>query len=260
VKPLIPESQIENKRQQLPWKKRERDKVLNLYFAGTTPDRIAIRIGRNPKAVERLIQEYRYNERNKAVRYEPRRRKSRKGNRMTKNEWLFVKSHDKRNIPREVTARLLARAPGEILVHELDKDRKSKEVVKIETQLKFNFIKPAAVSLDQLIAHIYLRRFAHCKILSDKEYDSAKAEEIEFAGAKAKIEQAENWPHVCDFPRTFGIWHSICNTSSTRPPASGGPNECPTTTCYMRKPITRKQRSAGRSGRRRCARANERVH
>lgn len=200
MKPLIPKCRVENKRQEMPWKKKERDKALDLFFRGTHPSRIAIKLGRNPKAVERLIQEYRYNERDKALRYEPRRRVSRKGQRMTKNEWMFVKSHGKRNIPREVTARLLARAPGEILVNELVDYRQNKEVTKIETQIKFNFLKAAAPTLDQLLAHKYLYWVAKCPVIPDKEYDSAKAEEIEFGCGAESLESASGFRKALDYP------------------------------------------------------------
>jgi hypothetical protein len=201
VKPLIPDSQVVNKRQDMPWKKRERDKALDLFFRGTHPSRIAIKLQRNPKAVERLIQEYRYNERNKAVRYEPRRRLSRRGLPMTQNEWMFVKSHRKRGLAPEVTARILQRADGEVLVHQLiQKFPIKKEAARIESQIKFNFAKTVAPSLDQLLAHHYLYHCAKCPVISDKDYDCAKAEEIEFGCGREAIEKAAGYRKVIEYP------------------------------------------------------------
>lgn len=165
---LFDNAVVRNKSADEPWKKSETAKMLDSYLAGARPERIAQELGRNPKAVKRRLEQFTYNEFDRAVRYEPFRRASRSRMRLTENERLIIKAHRERNVPIEATAKVLARDANEI-----DPNRE-KDAAQVTQR------KEVAASLDLVLAYRYIYFTYKKKIISNKTYDDLKAEEIEF--------------------------------------------------------------------------------
>ncbi len=159
---FLPDEEVKNKSIDVPWKKSETDKMLDLYFGGHHPNRIAQCLGRNPKAVKRRLEQFVYNEDGRAERYEQRQRHSRKGKRITENERLMIDAHRERKIPIEVTAGILAREISEIHFDGTSQDR----------------VGPS--SLDLVLAHRYIHFVYKTPVISNNTYDNLKAEEIEY--------------------------------------------------------------------------------
>ena len=171
---LLSDNQTKNKAADLPWKKSETDRMLDLYFGGTPPDRIAIKLNRNPKAVQRRLEQFTYNEEGRAERYQPyAERISRVKQRLTQNETLLIEAHAKRGVPKKATATVLQRSVAELG----GPDKAAQEVLVLR---KFFPV------LDVIMALRYFYFKLGCKgqlkIVSDKEYDSLIHTECEFGG------------------------------------------------------------------------------
>lgn len=179
------DEEVKNKAADEPWKKSETDKMLDLYFGGAHPRRIAQILGRNPKAIKRRLEQFTYNERDRAMRYEPRQRASRKGKKFTQNELIMWEEHRKRKIPPEVTAKIFARP-----VEELNGS-------KVAKRMKNNEVKTLVPAMDI----VWALRYAHFgwkqPIISDEEYDALVQEECEFGGGTKAFEiikAHQGWP------------------------------------------------------------------
>lgn len=171
---LLPED-FRNASADLPWKKSETDRMLDEYFDGAAPAVIAARMQRNLKAVQRRLEQFSYNERDRSVLYAPFRRVSRKGKRLTPNELAFVKAHRQRQVPLDATARVLARAKSEL--EGLGSNQK---------QVLQSLPKQFVPTLDTIAAlryayHVYGKGKAG--VVSDKQYDDLVEEEREFGNA-----------------------------------------------------------------------------
>src|SRR5947207_9256974 len=116
---LFEEGKCKNEDGDLPWKKSQTARMLDDYLGGADITRIAHDLERTPKSVKRRLEQFTYNEFDRAVRYEPFRRLSRKGKRITENERLIIQAHKDRNVSVEATAKLLMRD-----VHEIKPDEK----------------------------------------------------------------------------------------------------------------------------------------
>lgn len=141
--------------------------MLDLYFAGTPPPRLAQMLGRNPKAVRRRLEQFTYNEREWVSRYQPRRRLSRQGKKLTENERRIIKAHAERKIAFEETAKLLQRP-----VSDFHKD--------LEGRVRFQEMKKFGPGVDLLFAYRYLYYVKGISMVSDHAYDELEKEEIEF--------------------------------------------------------------------------------
>lgn len=160
---------FKNERTEDPWTRKEDDKVLDLYLAGAHPKNIALTVKRNPKAINRRIEQFRNNERDRALRYEPGVRVSRKGKRFTENETMMIKAWAEAGIPTEKQARILARDEDE-----LTGGPKAKEMPK---QKALKVLIPAE---DLIWAHRYLYFVYETPVISDETYDAMVQEEIEY--------------------------------------------------------------------------------
>lgn len=179
------DEKVRNKAADKPWMKSDTDKMLDLYFAGTPPNRIAQQLDRNPKAIKRFLEQFTYNERDRAKLYEPYRRATRKGRKLTQNELLMIRAHKERNIPLKYLARVLMRD-----VDEIDGSRTAGTI-------KTNIQKETAPTLDLIWAHRYMHVVWKDPIISDKAYDDLVKEEIEYGGGEkafAKIKNHDGWP------------------------------------------------------------------
>jgi len=181
MKTFFPDEQTKNEAAEQPWKKSETDRMLDLYLSGSHPKEIAYKLSRNPKAVKRRIEQFTYNERERADRYEPFRRVGRKGKRLTQNEMVIIAAHKERGVAASVTAKVLMRE-----VDEIKPDIKGKASVK-EGRV-------VASSLDLVLAHQYIREAykTEAPIISDKTYEDMVAEEIEFGGGAGVLTRAFN--------------------------------------------------------------------
>lgn len=187
------------------WKQKDKDRMLNLIFAGQTFIALSQKMKRTENSIKRQFDVLKDNEAFAAEKYQPGpTRKSRaKKARYQPAERIIINRHTALNIPIAVTAKILQRPNKKVAKQAKEQAKEEdRQRAKLEAQLKISPMKAVAVSLDQIVAHCYLRRFANLKILSDKEYAVAVDEEIEFGGAKAKeaILSAERCPHVCDIP------------------------------------------------------------
>lgn len=196
-KTLFQDDLFRNENADKPWMKSETDRMLDLYFKGTHPDRIAVVLKRNPKAVKRRLEQFTYNEDGRAVRYEMFERDSRRGMRLTENEKLIIKAHVERNVPLEATASLLCRKVEEIRG---ESTVPSTMPVAKEGKEEHIWLKKVAPTLDLLIAHHYLFWQAKQPIISNQDYDDLKQEEIEYGCGKAAVEAVSKFRQVCDYP------------------------------------------------------------
>lgn len=191
--PLLEEESLKNEFADLPWKRSQTDKMLDMFLAGAHPKRIAYELGRNRKAIDRRIEQFRCNERDKATRYEPRRRVSRKGKRFTENEEMICRAHRERKVPFEVTAKVLQRAVEEL--------KGSPRLPKETTDMK-----RLVPSIDLIWSYRYAYYVWKMPVISDTEYDALVEEEIEYGGGErafAEIKLHRGWPiHI----RTLALY------------------------------------------------------
>lgn len=173
-----------------PWKKLERDRVLDLYFSGgegAHPKTIARRIGRTPKAVKRLLEQFAYNENERVTRYQPKRRHSRKGKKLTQNEVFLVKANADKGVPVADTARLLQRD-----ISEFYRDYKSKDIHERMKQL--------GTGVDLCLAYRYCYYVKGISIVSDYYYDQLEAEEAEFGAGGVILRETFGGDGEQDYP------------------------------------------------------------
>lgn len=159
------------------WKKKEVDRMLELYLHGADPKHIATQLHRTRKAVQRKLQEYIYNERDRVVNYTPRLRTSRKGQRFTANEKQIIQCCRDRGVSDQKIAILLARSPSEI-----EAPRPSDEAH------KWYEFKKAATGVDLVLAYRYLYYTKGISIMPDSEYDALEKEEKEFGGGSKLLD------------------------------------------------------------------------
>lgn len=193
---LFPEDKIRNPIADEPWKKSETDKMLDLYLAGCPPTRIAQVLGRNPKAVKRRLEQFGNNERDYAIRYEPFRRISRKGKRMTQNELSWLHYYRERQIPLRYLAKVLQR---EVREFGLDQEDLSHKVD----------MKRVATGVDLVLAYRYLYYVQGISILSDQAYDDIEKEEMEFGAGGEILKEKVGSDRVEDYPphiRALGLY------------------------------------------------------
>jgi len=170
---LIPQEKIQVGETPLPWKKSETDRMLDLYFGGAHPIRIAVLLHRSPKSVKMRLEKFTYDEESKASSYVPVKRISRSG-RITENERVMIQSHQKNNVPVEVTARVLMRDVADI-------DPSPKKVLPVKS------MKVVAPTLDLVRALRYVFHVYKKSLVTDKMYDSMVEEELEYGGGAAAI-------------------------------------------------------------------------
>lgn len=157
--------------------------MLDLYFAGSHPDNIAVELKRNPKSIKRRLEQLTYNERDKAVNYDPFHRLSRTGKKLTQNELLIIQAHRERNVPPEATAKILQRK-----VYEFVRDN---EVHTLKSDLSL-CVPFAGVGVDVCLAY-------RCLI------DFFKKKDVITEAALARLEEEERefgkLGHLLDQPR-----------------------------------------------------------
>lgn len=196
-KTFFDEKVFENPSADQPWKKSETDRMVDEYLTGAHPRRIAEMLGRNPKAVKRRIEQFTYNERDRAVLYEPRQRISRRGKRFTENEKIIIAEHKARGVAIEHTAKILARDPSEF-----------GEVTEAKKQKSSLAIVVPNIGVDVVLAHQCLYHFNKQPVIPDHEYDAMKEEELEFGQADCPLLQKAG-KTVYDYPeriRHFALY------------------------------------------------------
>lgn len=174
-----------------PWTKRDRDKALDLYFAGTDPRRIGCDFKGDPKAFLRILNRLRKNakkeghedEPGRAERYKPVQRVSRKGKKFTPQEKAFIQFQAGMKLDPAVTAKILCRD-----VSEIDGSSIRKKITAAELR--------DIPNLDLIWALRYAYFAWKEPIVSDDVYDDMVEEEIEFAGEKkfTQVKLHSGWP------------------------------------------------------------------
>lgn len=184
---LFGDEAFKNEKAEEPWKRSETDTFLDLHLAGTHPREIAYKLQRNTKAIKRRIEMFTNNERDRAIRYEPRQRVSRQGQRMTENEKLIIKAHKERGVPIEATARLVQRKEDEI-------NPDWKRQVQVKESAVF------APTLDLLLACRYAKLKWQKRLLNDDTIARLAHEEREYGGnAKLLDMMPESMPERISF-------------------------------------------------------------
>lgn len=238
-----------------PWMKSDTDKMLDLYFGGATPAHIAIQLNRNVNAITVRLGKFTYNVENKADTYEPLRRNSRRGKRITQNEQVVIKGHQMHNVSPAVTARVLQRevkefhtAPG---VEERTEVRIASKLPSVD-----------GFMVDLVLAHQYLFYCAKAPVISESDFESLRAEEKEYgkgsqALSKPPSDKATDYPpHVRSLAyylqvkkmQSTGVWNFrvipygfVCELADTGcklakawlAEIGNGPVKCPQCSCKM---------------------------
>jgi hypothetical protein len=171
-----------------PWLKSDTDKMLDLYFSGASPSVISNQMNRDSIEIKYRLNSFLINRNDRVAKYQPIRRTSRIGKPWTKNELLFKQSAIKHAISTKNAAKVLCRAPNELLA---EPDNSAKQV---------NLGKQLAPTMDLIWAYRYAY-FVWGKeesgIVSDLTYDDLVKEEIEFGGggnAFEIIKAHRGWP------------------------------------------------------------------
>lgn len=197
MKTLLPEEKVRTDvHAEEPWKRSTTDHMLELYFSGVHPERIAIKLGRKFKAINRRIEALRGNEGGLAERYEPYRRTSRKGKRITPNERLFIRAHRKKGIKIGVTSKILQRPMSEVYLDKNDYD-------------KIADLKRIGPGVDLVMAYRYLYYCHNVSIMTDQAYDAIEREEREFGAHGHVLDNAPGSDNPEDYAphiRALGLY------------------------------------------------------
>lgn len=165
------------------------DTMLDLWLAGISSDEIADRIGKDESAIEKRIREFIHNTLDRAKNYEPVRRISRTGLRITKNEKWLIQEHRARGVSLAVTSKVTARNANEIMPD-------------LKGEIQLNSAKTLSNDLDLLWAHSYVLHCCRIQIISKQAYEQAKKEQIEFGDGGPIVcspgfqsSQCHHYPH-----------------------------------------------------------------
>jgi len=154
--------------QRTSWTKRDTDKMLDLFLSGVNPARIAVKMGWCHADINRQLNRFFNNEKDRCNTYTAIRRTSRLGAKWTENESELVKGMRKAGVLAPAMANVLA--------------RRSKEIKDGPGSGFHSQMKQVAVSADLLEAYQYLYHISSRgePVIPDDEYDQLKETEQEF--------------------------------------------------------------------------------
>jgi hypothetical protein len=182
VSKLLPEESVRNPKAGEIWKRSEVDKMLTHYYdEEMSIVRIAVKHGRDPYAIEKKLDEYVYNERNRLVNYRPLNRLSRIGKPLNKREKKLIRTCIKQGINLEHAARMLMRKVSEVSTEDIKHVLEGKHV---------------AATLDLVMAYRHIYHNYKFKIISNDTYDDLKGEEEEFGGGARALASKECPPYI----------------------------------------------------------------
>jgi hypothetical protein len=150
------------------WKKTDTDRMLNLFFTGSSAKRIAEKMEWSYTDISRQLGRFFKNEKNRCDNYEPVRRVSRVNAPWTDNENEMVGGMLAAGVHRDTVAKIISRHPKEM---------------QIGSGSGFHSqMRQAAVTADLLEAYQYLYHITTRAepIITDQEYDDLKETEREF--------------------------------------------------------------------------------
>ena len=157
--------------ERIPWTKKDTDKMLDLFLSGSNTAKIAEKMEWHHTAINRQLNRFYRNEKDRCNTYTAVRRTSRLGAKWTDNEREMVKGMREAGVCLSAMANVLARRPKEI------KDGPGSG---FHSQMK-----QVAVTADLLEAYQYLYHVTSRNpgpgIIPDEEYDQLKETEQEFA-------------------------------------------------------------------------------
>lgn len=176
MKGFFKEDQVRKQNADRPWKRSEADRLIELYLGETPPKRIAKVLERDFSAIKQRLNKITNNEHDYVVNYEPFRRYSRKGKRLTANEHALVQTWTERKIKSVHQARFLQRDVGELPIPQADRE-------------KLIDMKRVGVGVDLVLAYRYLYYVQGISMLSDQAYDALEKEEMEFGAYGSLLKQ-----------------------------------------------------------------------
>lgn len=188
MKGFFKEEQIRNQEADQPWTPSTSDRAIELYLAGTAPQRLAHLMQRTRKSIARRFEQYTYNEDNITERYQPHQRISRQGKRFTQNEVVLLKAWKKPEyfVTPEARARFLCRN-----IKELGVDA--------EELTTINNMKTVGSGVDLVLAHRYLQHCKDIRLLTPQAMANLEAEEQEF-GARGDLLKRPPSTRAGDYP------------------------------------------------------------
>jgi len=207
MRTLLPEESLQAKHADEAWGDSLTDKLLDMHFAGTPPPRMAVELGRKPKAIWRQIEMFTRNERGRAVNYHPHNRTSREGKRFTENDDLIVQAYRKLGLGVSIAAKVTQHSTDELRQQSrrISKAEVRQEVVEAKSAIRSANTK-LAPTLDFIWAHRYIYFVYKTPILPDKVYDAMVEEEIEYGGGEDKFLEIKNhhgWP---DYIKSLALY------------------------------------------------------
>ena len=162
----MPSEQFSPKDEGRPWKRSDTDRMLDLLLAGMHPKRVATKMNRSVKAINRQIERFSANTNGRCETYEPVRRMSRKNQRWSQNDAELTRRMRKAGVEEADIAKVLARSV--------------KEMEGTEGKAFHTDAQQVATTSDLVEAYQYLFHVSHHPVVSDKTYDALKEEEIEY--------------------------------------------------------------------------------
>lgn len=211
---ILPNEVMKPKNLNKPWDPVRMDQMIDALLAEEYLPNIASQAGVTPKAVARQKEHVLlYNELcRKSLEYVPIKRKSRQGLRHTKMEKRLIKAHLERKIPIEVTAKILQRSPAECKLewkpsippqrfgkYSAGEDKRAQKKNLKNSCHILGIAQDLVSGTDVLLAHRYLYYCLKRPIITNRVYNEAKAEEMEFGIEVDKLEQDAS-DRVKDYP------------------------------------------------------------
>ncbi len=166
------------------YKNRDLDLTLDMFLEGKSPSTVAMRMGSTVEAVKNTILLLRRDVKGAASKYVASvgGRASRIGKPWATSETLFYSDLVKAKVPLNVIAALLARKEEELPDHQTAKQTAKQTPEQTHTW-------------DMVLAYRYAFHIYGFRIISDKVYDSLKAEELEFGPSRKLDADPRNVPH-----------------------------------------------------------------
>lgn len=150
------------------WTRKDTATMLNLFFGGMHPKRIAQKMERMPKAINRQLERFYDNEEDRCRKYVSQGRISRKGKRWTENDTEMVRRMRAKGVESEFIATVLSRPISELSDPMEKAEHKEKQEI--------------ASCRDLLMAYIFCDKVHRIYIVDQATQKAMEMEEGEFAG------------------------------------------------------------------------------
>ena len=166
---LLGEDELKMGAEHSHWSQEEIDSLLDAFFSGANMKRLAVKYKRTPRAVLVRIGKILYNDRGQLTKYQPVRRVSRVGKKLTRREKNFLKIAQEKGYSAKDVAKVLARSEEEV-----------EKFLRGDAKPVIRAFRDIAPSIDLLMAAKYLEEKEDLKILDEKDWKRLIKEEQEF--------------------------------------------------------------------------------